>query len=154
MQSVSVNAPPRAEQPGSKTIWLIGIFKLFKGLLLVAVGAGAIKLLNKDVGDVVNHWIQVLRVDLENRFIHGFLQKAFSVTPRQLEELSASTFFYAALLLTEGTGLLLQKHWAEYFTVITTGGLLPLEIYEITKHFDSQGPGISGECRHRCLSNL
>ncbi|HEY1213284.1 MAG TPA: DUF2127 domain-containing protein, partial [Bryobacteraceae bacterium] len=76
-----------------------------------------------------------LRVDPENRFIHGFLQKAFSITPRQLEELSAGTFFYAALLLTEGIGLLLQKHWAEYFTVITTGGLLPLEMYEITKHF-------------------
>jgi uncharacterized membrane protein (DUF2068 family) len=37
-------------------------------------------------------------------------------------------------LLTEGIGLLLRKRWAEYFTIITTGGLVPLEIYEIARH--------------------
>jgi uncharacterized membrane protein (DUF2068 family) len=44
------------------------------------------------------------------------------------------TFVYAALLLTEGTGLLLRKRWAEYFTIITTAGLIPLEVYEISRH--------------------
>jgi uncharacterized membrane protein (DUF2068 family) len=32
-------------------------------------------------------------------------------------------------------GLLLRKRWAEYFTIVTTGGLIPLEIFEITRHF-------------------
>lgn len=43
------------------------------------------------------------------------------------------TFVYAALLLTEGTGLLLRKRWAEYFTIITTACLIPLEVYEIVR---------------------
>jgi uncharacterized membrane protein (DUF2068 family) len=29
----------------------------------------------------------------------------------------------------------MRKHWAEYFTVITTAGLVPLEIYELARHF-------------------
>jgi uncharacterized membrane protein (DUF2068 family) len=114
---------------------LIGIFKLLKGLLLLAVGIGALKLLHKDIAEVVTRWAEALRVDPDNRYIHGILTKVFWVTPKQLKELSAGTFTYAGLLLTEGIGLLLQKHWAEYFTVITTAGLIPLEIFELLKHF-------------------
>lgn len=112
----------------------IGLFKLIKGLLLVSVGIGAASLLHKDLGEVFMRWVQVLRVDPDNQFIHRILVKLFAVTPRQLEELSIGTFFYAALLLTEGVGLLLAKHWAEYFTVITTAALIPLELFELAKH--------------------
>ena len=108
--------------------------ELAKALALIAVGIGALKYLHKDLAASVLHWVDVLRVDPDNRFIHPMLAKVFSVTPKQLKELSAGTFFYAALLLIEGTGLLLRKDWAEYFTIITTGALLPLEVYELAKH--------------------
>ena len=29
----------------------------------------------------------------------------------------------------------MRKHWAEYFTVITTAALIPLELYELARHF-------------------
>jgi uncharacterized membrane protein (DUF2068 family) len=51
-----------------------------------------------------------------------------------LKELSVGTFIYAAIFLTEGTGLALHKRWAEYFTIITTSSFLPLEVYEIIHH--------------------
>jgi uncharacterized membrane protein (DUF2068 family) len=57
------------------------------------------------------------------------------VSPRQLRELSFGTFFYAGLFATEGVGLLMRKRWAEYFTIITTGALLPLEVFELTRRF-------------------
>jgi uncharacterized membrane protein (DUF2068 family) len=114
---------------------LIGLFKLLKALLLVLMGIGAIKFMHKDLGGAVVHWVQVLRVDPDNRFVHGLLVKIFRLTPKQLKELSIGTFLYAALFTTEGVGLLLRKHWAEYFTIITTGCLIPLEIYELSRHF-------------------
>ena len=114
---------------------LIGLFKLLKGLLLTAAGVGALRLLHRDVSESVDHWIDILRIDPENRYIHPILAKILVVTPKQLKELSAGTFFYAALLLVEGIGLLLRQHWAEYFTVISTGVFIPLEIYELTRHF-------------------
>src|SRR5581483_11703366 len=80
-------------------------------------------------------WVEVLRVDPDNRFIHGALLKIFNITPKQLKELSVGTFVYAAIFLTEGTGLLARKHWAEYMTLISTGLFIPLEVYEIYKHF-------------------
>lgn len=118
-------------------ILLIALFKLVKGILLVAVGVGALKLLHRDVADIVIQWINILRVDPDNRLVHGILTRALGVSPNQLKALSIGTFIYAALLLTEGTGLLLRKGWAEYFTIITTGGLIPLELYEIGKHFSA-----------------
>jgi uncharacterized membrane protein (DUF2068 family) len=118
---------------GQTGIVLIGAFKLLKGLLLVVTGVGALKLLHADIPETLNHWVEFLRVDPDNRFIHKILSKALSVTPKQLAELSAGTFFYAVLLLTEGVGLLLQKVWAEYFTVITTAAFIPLELYELVK---------------------
>ena len=85
------------------------MFKLFKALLLIALGIGAIKFLHKDVVSTVMHWTQVLRVDPDNRFVHGMLVRIFRVTPKQLKELSVGTFFYASLFATEGLGLLLRK---------------------------------------------
>ena len=126
---------PHSKEKGAIGILLIGLFKLVKGVLLVAVGIGALKLVHRDIAEVVEHWVEILRVDPDNRFIHGVVVKLFAVTPKQLRELSAGTFFYAALLLTEGIGLLMRKHWAEYFTVITTGAFIPLELYELGKHF-------------------
>jgi uncharacterized membrane protein (DUF2068 family) len=116
-------------------IFLIGIFKLVKAISLLIVGFGLLRLLHRDVAAVTQHWIEVLRVDPENRFIHRGLVRIFNVTPRQLRELSAGTFVYAAIFLTEGTGLLARKHWAEYMTLISTGLFIPLEVYEIHRHF-------------------
>jgi uncharacterized membrane protein (DUF2068 family) len=119
----------------SFVLFLIGLFKLVKALLLIAVGIGALRFLHKDLSSVVLHWAQVLRVDPDNRYMHRILTSVFRVTPKQLRELSIGTFIYAGLFLTEGCGLLLRKHWAEYFTIITTGLFIPLELYELARHF-------------------
>jgi uncharacterized membrane protein (DUF2068 family) len=126
---------PVARADSSSVLILIGIFKLLKALLLFAVAAGTIRLLHKDVAATVTHWAQILRVDPDSHYVHGLLVKIFRVTPKQLKELSAGTFLYAGLFATEGIGLLLRKRWAEYFTVITTGLLIPLEVYELVHHF-------------------
>ena len=123
------------KEPFSAALFLIGLFKLLKALLLVVVGIGAIKFLHRDLSSAVMHWVQVLRVDSDNRYIHGVLVRIFRVTPKQLKELSLGTFLYAALFATEGTGLLLRKHWAEYFTIVSTGAFIPSECYELAKHF-------------------
>ncbi|MGA8025636.1 MAG: DUF2127 domain-containing protein [Bryobacteraceae bacterium] len=128
-------APQTAKhRESTATLLLIAVFKLFKGILLLAVGVGALKLLHRDVSETLTHWVEILRVDPENRFVHAFLAHLLRISPNQLKALGVGTFIYSALLLTEGMGLLLHKLWAEYFTIITTAGLIPLEIYELTQH--------------------
>ena len=119
---------------GDKGLWLIGGFKLVKGLLLVVVGIGALHLVHKDVADVVAGWLDQVHVDPEGRLADRLLTRLLSVDDRKLREISAGTFVYAALLLTEGIGLLLRKRWAEYFTVIVTGSFIPLELHHLWRH--------------------
>jgi len=45
------------------------------------------------------------------------------------------SFLYATVCVVEGTGLMLEKQWAEYFTVILTAMGLPWESYELMFRF-------------------
>ena len=123
----------KAVRKGAAALLLIALFKLIKGSLLLGVGIGALKLLHRDVAQTVAHWVDILRVDPDNRLIHKLLSRLLSVTPAQLRAASAGTFVYAGLLLTEGLGLLFRKRWAEYFTIVTTAGLIPIEVYELSR---------------------
>jgi len=118
----------------SNTLILIGLFRLAKGIALLAVGFGALRFLHRDLAESLHHVVNALRIDPDNHYVHRVLARALNVTPHQLKELSIGTFIYAALFLTEGTGLLLRKRWAEYFTTISTSLFIPLEVYELVKH--------------------
>lgn len=118
---------------GSRGLLLIAAFKLVKAIALVAVGIGALRLLHKDVAMLAERWVNAFRVDPHNHYILLLLEKLSLVNDKKLEELSIGTFVYAAVFLTEGTGLAFRKRWAEYFTIITTASFLPLEVFEIIR---------------------
>jgi uncharacterized membrane protein (DUF2068 family) len=120
----------------------IAIFKLVKGALLLIVGTGAAKLIHVDVYELALRWLEVLHVDADNRYIHWLLRKLMFVDERTLRHLSGGTFIYAAVVITEGVGLLRQKVWAEYLTVIATAALIPLEIFELYKRFTTLRLGV------------
>lgn len=113
---------------------VIAAFKLLKGFALLAAGVGILKLLHKDIAAEIEHWINIFQVDSHNHFIHLLLEKVSKLDGRRLKELSAGTFIYSAIFFVEGIGLALSKRWAEYFTIIVTSSLLPIEIYELVKH--------------------
>ncbi len=123
--------PAESRKSGGRILLLIGAFKLFKAVLLAAAGIGALKLLHRDVAEELERWLYALRVDPYNHYIDAAIQKLGLLNDVQLKEISAGSFFYAGLLTIEGVGLLLKKHWAEYFTVIMTASLVPLEVIEI-----------------------
>jgi uncharacterized membrane protein (DUF2068 family) len=117
----------------ARGLLVIAVFKLLKGLALLAVGIAAPALLSKDVGPTLEHWANLFRVDPHNHYIHLVIEKLSLVDPKKLKEFRVGTFFYSAIFLTEGIGLALRKRWAEYLTIATTCSFLPLEVYEIVK---------------------
>jgi uncharacterized membrane protein (DUF2068 family) len=125
----------RREKPTRKErdsyLLLIAAFKLMKGLLLTFVAIGALKLLHENVAAGLARWITEIRVDPNNHYIHNMLARLVTVDDRKLEEISAGSFIYAGLLVAEGVGLWMRKRWAEYFTIVTTAALIPLEVYEM-----------------------
>jgi uncharacterized membrane protein (DUF2068 family) len=118
-------------------LFWIAIFKSIKGLLLLVLAIGVLGLLHKDVQEWLEHLVDALRIDPGNRYVAALLAKAGLIDDRKLAQLSGLTFLYSALFLTEGIGLWFQKRWAEWLTVIVTGSLIPIEVYEIWKHSDA-----------------
>ena len=114
---------------------LIAVFKFLKAGLLIALGIGLFRLLHKDVGDVLERWCEALRLDPGRHFVNLALERAARVSPGQVRKLGLGSFLYAGLFLAEGTGLWLRKRWGEWLTVIITSSLVPVEIYEIYRHF-------------------
>ena len=112
----------------------IAAFKFLKGALLIALGVGAFKVLHKDVGELVENWVEALRLDPGNHYIDAILEKTSMLTPGQITKVGLGSFLYAGLFFTEGTGLWRRKLWGEWLTVIITSTLVPLEIYEIYRH--------------------
>jgi len=112
-------------------IRLIALFKLLKAITLIAVGIGALKLLQRDMASTLDHWVAVSGLNPGNRWVERAIEKASNLTPAKVKGLGIVSFVYAGLFLTEGIGLWLMKRWAEWFTIIITSSLVPVEIYEL-----------------------
>jgi uncharacterized membrane protein (DUF2068 family) len=110
---------------------IIGVFKLVKGILLLAL---AWSLIHKDTAEVIRYWAHVFQVDTDSKFVQHWLVEVGLVQQRDLALVVTTSLFYSALLSTEGMGLLLQKVWAEYLTSIITASFIPIEIYAVARH--------------------
>ncbi|MGA2431685.1 MAG: DUF2127 domain-containing protein [Candidatus Acidiferrum sp.] len=119
----------------TKLIRLIALFKLLKAVLLIAVGVGAFKLVHTDITGVLAEWAARLGLDPGSRYVGRAILKSATLTPSKIKDLGVGSFIYAGLFLTEGIGLWLVKRWAEWFSIIITSSLVPVEIYEIHRHF-------------------
>lgn len=113
---------------------LIGLFKLAKAIFFICTGLALLHYLHHDIAVRLQSLMQALHVDEENHVARWILDKAGKLTNTNLVTLSAICFLYATLDIIEGTGLYLQKRWAEWFVVIATAALLPIEAYAIYKH--------------------
>jgi uncharacterized membrane protein (DUF2068 family) len=108
-------------------VLLIAIFKVAKAIVLIAAGIGVFRLLDPAVAARVEGWLAHVQL-APGRRVLAFLSRADAL---KIGALGGLAFAYALLFLIEGTGLLLRKRWAEWFTIIVTGSLLPFEIYEL-----------------------
>jgi uncharacterized membrane protein (DUF2068 family) len=118
----------------NRLIRLIGLFKLVKAILLIAVGVGALKMVHSDLTDIATRLVIRFGFDPGGRHVGKLLLETANLTPDKIRALGVGSFVYAALFLTEGVGLLMAKRWAEWFSVIITSSLVPFEIYEIYQH--------------------
>ena len=113
---------------------LIAIFKYLKAASLVALSVGVFRMMHQNIGLRAEHWVTAMHLDPGNRHIEMFLARVSTLRPEQVTKLGIVGLLYAGLFLVEGTGLWLQRRWGEWATVVITGLLIPLELYEIFRH--------------------
>jgi uncharacterized membrane protein (DUF2068 family) len=112
---------------------VIAAFKLGKAILLFIVAFGFHDLRRGNAESIITGWVHAVRIDPESHYAHLFISGITGIPPAKLHDLGIGTFLYGLLFLTEGTGLMLQVRWAEYLTIVSTLGFLPLEIFELVE---------------------
>lgn len=112
---------------------LIALFRMMKAVLLILAGAGVLSLLQPEYAEDVHQWLSELTTRHEQQIFQRALRLFDSVTPVQIQTVGVASILYGLLFATEGIGLWLEKRWAEFLTVFTTGALIPFEIYELSR---------------------
>jgi uncharacterized membrane protein (DUF2068 family) len=115
--------------------WIVA-FKAFKALALTALGLSLLEARGADPVDVLTRVALAVHLPLTSSVFERVLQFATNLTVKEEAALAVTAFSYAALMGTEGVGLYLRKPWARWLTVIATGSLVPIEIYEILRELD------------------
>ena len=127
--------PPSAIRHEGRYLRWIAWLNLGKGALLCLLALGILGFLHKDIEGIVENWLTLSGMNMENRHVVALLARLDQVTDRQLAEFSGITFAVAGVFFTEGMGLLLRQEWAKYLTIAVTASFIPLEIVESVKHF-------------------
>jgi len=114
---------------------IIAIYKGVKTVCLILVAAFAFHLDHEQNFEKLVHWLEHLSLTDSNGLRWRLVELLQSLGPSKFVAIGLVALAYAAIFATEGTGLWLRKHWAEWFTVIATGSLIPLELYETVHKF-------------------
>jgi uncharacterized membrane protein (DUF2068 family) len=112
---------------------LIGVAKLVKAGLLIAMGLVLLGTLRTDLGETLTRWATYVHVDPHNHYFHAAVARLTGLGAHRKELVAAGSFVYAGLFMTEGIGLLRDRRWAEWLTVIATTSFVPLEVYELIR---------------------
>lgn len=118
-------------RPHQTGIAVIAVFKFVKGVLLLLVGLGLLKLMHAEIATLFSLLIETLHLNADSRIIHALVLKVDALQPHSVLVAGLVSLGYAGLLLLEGIGLWLERSWAAYLTVISTSLLLPFELYEV-----------------------
>jgi len=112
--------------------WIIA-FKAFKATTLTALGIALLTTRHADPVGLLFRLAFAVHLPLTSRLFERALAFVANLTVTKQTALAITAFAYAALMGTEGVGLALRKPWARWFTIIATGSLIPIEVYEIVR---------------------
>lgn len=122
-----------AQHRHDRGLLAIALFKLVKAAVLILAGAGALSLLSPSTEHRVREWLADFTIRGGSRIVERMLHVLSLATPGKLTLVGLASICYGLLFAIEGIGLWLEKRWAEYLTIVATGLLIPIEVYELVR---------------------
>ena len=117
---------------------LIGLFKLVKGVILLAAGVGAVYLSRDGAMDTFSLWIGGLPLHPGNRWIVQPLATLLAVNPRTLRAVGLGTFVYAAIFVAlsaaTSRGLVIGLGYSLIWEGILAGALPGTQLFSVREY--------------------
>ena len=114
---------------------VIATYEIIKTAGLLLVAAAAFHLDDQQNFQRLVHWLGHLTLTDSNALRWQLVAWLQDFGPSHFVAVGLVALGYAVLFGIEGVGLLMGKYWAEWFTVIATASLIPIELYETLHHF-------------------
>lgn len=124
----------RDTQGSRLAIRLIAAERLIRGVLLIGAGIYLVTHSHNDFGRLADRLARAVELDPRRPFIHRIIERLHSLHASTVQITGIAAIFYGVLETVEGTGLWLERLWAEWLTVIATSLLIPVELYEVVRH--------------------
>ncbi len=113
---------------------VIALFTLWKGFVLLFVGAGLLGLLDAEIATLFVPVLDVFHLQVHTRLLHSLLLNLTALSPHHMVLMAEVSLLYAALLCVVGFGLWVEAPWAVYMTVISISLFLPVEFHDVVRH--------------------
>jgi hypothetical protein len=121
-----------ARKRGATSLRVIGIFKLSQAILLGSIGLAALHFIRPTVAASVQEWVGDVPFESQQDLARRAAAWLLGLPRGHAKTLAVATLLYALLFAVEGTGLLWKRRWAEWLTVVATGSLVPIEVWEVS----------------------
>ncbi|HEX9161323.1 MAG TPA: DUF2127 domain-containing protein [Thermoanaerobaculia bacterium] len=121
------------DERSGRVLRLIAFFRFAKAFLLILSAVGALRLLKAGALAHVVDWLSQVAWASQHEVTRRAIAMITRMPPKRIEQLAIAALLYAALFITEGTGLWLGKLWAEWLTVVATASFTPFEAYEVIR---------------------
>lgn len=118
-----------------KGLRAVASIEFSKGVLVLLAGFGLLSLMHKDVWEVADNLLLLLRINPDHRYAQVFLDWAERVTDRNLMMAASGAATYSMLRFVEAYGLWRARLWAEWFAFLSGTVYLPFEVYELMRKF-------------------
>ncbi|MFS4460337.1 DUF2127 domain-containing protein [Bdellovibrio sp. HCB2-146] len=113
----------------------MALFEAFKGLLVLAGGLGLLDLMHRNLEKVGRQLLSQIGVNPRDEYPKIFLRFLSEINDGNIRMLAFFAFAYSLLRFTEAYGLWRGENWAKWLGIISGAIYLPLEFYEMAKHF-------------------
>lgn len=111
----------------------ISLMEGSKGVVALAIGAGLLALQGRDFEGLALSWVLKLGIDPAARWSAAALEAGAELNESRIGLVGGLVLAYAATRLIESYGLWRERRWAEWFSALSGGIYIPLEIYEIAR---------------------
>jgi uncharacterized membrane protein (DUF2068 family) len=106
----------------------IACFEALKGVLVLAAVCGLLSLRQTDLHAATDEFLLKHGINPERHYMRLFIEGVAKATHHHVGEIATLGFVYSLVRFVEGYGLWRERHWAEWFAVISAGIYLPLEL--------------------------
>jgi uncharacterized membrane protein (DUF2068 family) len=112
----------------------VALFEAAKGLIVLLLGLGLLRLVHKDLDDVAEQIIRFLHASPGGRLSNLFVAAASRANDKSLWAIAAAAMVYSLVRFAEAYGLWYEREWAEWFALLSGAMYLPWEVLSIIRH--------------------